>query len=76
MGSIYKAFIFFIDTDVYKFLNWVHKILHLHPKLIKKCPNCSRIVPDTDYITHPKTINLKINMLVHTICAPPPTIQQ
>ena len=48
----------------------------MYPKSIKKCPNPSRIVPDTEYIANLITINLKIKMLVNTFCAPPHTIQQ
>ena len=48
---------------------------YMHPKSIKKCPNCSRIVSDTEYITNLRTINLKINMLVSTFCAPSSAIQ-
>ena len=39
----------------------------------KKCPSCSRIVPDTEYTTN---LRLKISMLVQKFCAPPPAIQQ
>ena len=35
-----------------------------------------RKVPDTEYITNLRKINLKISMLVHTFCAPPPAVQQ
>ena len=48
---------------------------YMHPISIKKCPNCSRIVSDTEYITNLRTINLKINMLVSTFCAPSSAIQ-
>ena len=48
----------------------------MHPKSIKKYPSHCRIVPDTEYITNIGTINLKINMLVHTFCVHPPAIQQ
>ena len=48
---------------------------YMHPKSIKKCPNWSRIVSDTEYITNLRTINLKINMLVSTFCAPSSAIQ-
>ena len=33
-------------------------------------------MPDTEYITNLRIIKLKINMLVHTFCAPAPAIQQ
>ena len=46
----------------------------MHPKSIKNTQ--ITVVPDTEYITNLRTINLKINMLVHTFCAPPPAIQQ
>ena len=48
----------------------------MHPNSIEKCPSRSRIMSDTDYITHLRTINLKLNMLVYTFCAPSPAIQQ
>ena len=38
----------------------------MHPRLIKNAFNYSRIVPDTEYKNNLRTINLKINMLVHT----------
>ena len=44
----------------------------MHPKLIKQCPNRSRVVPDTEYITNLGTINLKIEMLGYTFCTPLP----
>ena len=48
----------------------------MRPRSIKQCPKCSRIVPDVEYITNLRTINLKIKMLVLTFCTPPPAIQQ
>ena len=39
----------FIDNDVYKFF-WGYPN-YMHPKSIKQCPNCCRIVPDTEYVT-------------------------
>ena len=69
-----QGVLFFTDTDVNQFLIRVPK-LHA-PKLIKKCPNRSRIVPDTEYIINLRTINLKIIILLHTFCAPPPAVQQ
>ena len=72
MGLIYKQFTFFTDTDVYESLIPDY----MHPKSIKKCPNHSRIVMDTKYISNSRTINLKINMFVPTFFIPPPAIQQ
>ena len=40
----------------------------MHPNSKEKCPSRSRIVSDTDYITHLRTINLKLNMLVNILC--------
>ena len=49
---------------------------YMHPKLIKKCLHCSRIVLHTENITNLRTIDLKIKMLVHIFCIPPIAIQQ
>ena len=62
----------FTHTDVYKFLIWCSN--HMRPDLIKQCPNCSTIVPETGYVTNLRTINLKINMLVYTFCTLLPAI--
>ena len=48
----------------------------MHQKLMKQWPHCFRIVPDTEYITDLRTINLEIKMLFQTFCTPPPTIQE
>ena len=72
MGLICKEFVFFFtDTDVYQYLVWVSKLCA--PEIDKKCPSCSRIVPDAEYTTN---LSLKISMLVQTFCVPPPAIQQ
>ena len=43
---------------------------YMYPKSIRKFTNGSRIVTDTEYITNLRTINLKINRLIHTFCTP------
>lgn len=48
----------------------------MHPTFDKaQYPHGSRIVPDTEYTTNLRAINLKIKVLVNT-CTHPPAIQQ
>ena len=49
---------------------------YFHPISIKKFPHRSRTVTDTEYITSLRTINLKIEKLVHTFYTHCPAIQQ
>ena len=50
--------------------------INMRPKWIKQCPNCSKVVPDTEYVSNLGTKNMKIKTLIHTFCIPPPAIQQ
>ena len=62
----------FNDTDVYKFLIWVLKS-HV-PKLIKQCPDFSRVMPDIENITNLGKINFRIKILIQTFCTYPPAV--
>lgn len=69
---IFKDFVFFTNTDVYRF--GCPNYLHLNS--IKQCPHRSRKVSDTDYKTkNLRTRSFKIKILAHIFFTAPPANQ-